>query len=1055
MSQPDRKPQALDKVPESKDLFQVPAAYRDVDRVVNKIYLQNLEHCQIAPCESHSSNVAETACFFPIKRVVLDQKEDILQKLASVYAGAGSVAANLAMIIRGYSSGEVEIYLGVCGEESRINGAYPKARVLYDGFIGNFPGCRDDKTFLLDAEDTRVLLNKCYDTEYNAVASVSCIASLRNRNEGQNFGFYQGMDKLIETMGGSDYSVVILAHPLDANEIEAVRLELEELYSRLSPYSKVIMGANWSDAQSLAKALSKNLSVNVTNTHSATLSVGQTQSLTQSANVFSSEQAGIQGSLLVAGINYGSSSGQGYGVAQGEGNSLTEALSKISSEGKGIGIGETNTATNTRTIGESVQLTVENKIVTETLKRIDEQLTRLRTGKGTGMFAAAAYFLAPSLTQARIAASTYKAVISGANTNLESSALNLWTKEKCKEIIKYLRQFRHPVFNLNKPKKNSNDHLISTTPAVLTTSSELAISMGLPRNKIDGVPVRESVSFERNIVRLTASSTPKDLKLGNIYYLDHEEKNIASLNAEDLTRHCFVTGTTGSGKSNAIYGLLEKILDLKKNVRFMVIEPVKGDYKTVFGHRADVKVYGTNSDITKLLRINPFRFRREVHVLEHIDYLIGIFKVCWPMEAAMPSVLKQAIERAYVRAGWNLGKSKNAYSAELFPNFRDVLEAINQIMDETEFSAENKGNYKGALCTRLEELTTGLNEQIFVSNDLSDVQLFEENIIVDLSRLGSDEIKSLLMGLLFVRLKEFRQSTRRKITEGLQHVTVLEEAHNLLKRTSTEQSMNSANMAGKAVEMISNSLAEMRSSGEGFIIVDQSPSMVDLSAVRNTNTKIVLRLPEATDREIVGRAISLAQAQIGELAKLPTGVAAVYQNDWMGAALVKIPYFPTTEELFCQPEEETADELIELIKFLARDELDKWLAPDEAERTNKINRLQASGLTKVLLNEYAQQAPENRPRFPSEIIWSIFNSGETLKKAIKITNIDRLKKIIATELSPSIKNFSQEEIEFLMLMLLLEQKERDENFVKLYQTFMDYARKTDLLIRIGNKRTEG
>ena len=83
---------------------------------------------------------------------------------------------------------------------------------------------------------------------------------------------------------------------------------------------------------------------------------------------------------------------------------------------------------------QSVQLTVENKIVTETLKRIDEQLIRLRTGKGTGMFAAAAYFLAPSLTQARIAASTYKAVISGANTNLESSALNLWTKEKCKEI---------------------------------------------------------------------------------------------------------------------------------------------------------------------------------------------------------------------------------------------------------------------------------------------------------------------------------------------------------------------------------------------------------------------------------------------------------------------------------------------------------------------------------------------------------------------------------------------------------------------------------------------
>lgn len=1045
--------QALTRFKESEDLFQVPAAYQDVDRVVNKIYLQNLERCSIASCDSHSSNIAETACFFPIKRVILDQREDVLQKLASVYAGAGSVNANLALIIRGYSSGEVEFYLGVCGEESRINGAYPKARVLYDSFVGNFPGCRDDNTFLLDAEDTRVLLNKCYDTEYNAVASVSCIASLRNRNEGQNYGFYQGMDKLIDTMSGNDYSVVILARPLDSIELELVRLELENLYSRLSPYSKVVLGANWSDAKSLAKALSKNISVNVTNTNSASLSVGKNQNLTQSINEFSSDNFGLGGEFSGFGINVGAASGQGHGVAQGEGNSLTFLIAENFSRGRGAGIGGTSTATDTKTVGESVQVTIDNKTVTETLKRIDEQLIRLRNGKGTGMFASAAYFLAPSLTQARIAASAYKALISGANTNLESSALNLWTGEGYREILRYLRQFRHPVFNLNRPEKNSEEKIISTTPAVLTTSSELAISMGLPRNKINGIPVRDSVSFERNVVYLNPSVTVKNLQLGKIYYLDREEKSIAALNVEDLTRHCFITGTTGSGKSNAIYGLLEKILELKKNVRFMVIEPVKGDYKTVFGHRPDVNVYGTNSDLTRLIRINPFRFRREVHVLEHINFLIEIFKVCWPMEAAMPSVLKQAVERAYMRSGWNLHTSRNFYSEELFPNFRDVLESINEIMDDTDFSAENKGNYKGALCTRLQELTTGLNEEIFVSNDLSDEQLFAENVIIDLSRLGSDEIKSLLMGLLVIRLKEYRQSTRTKITEGLRHVTILEEAHNLLKRTSTEQSLNSANMTGKAVEMISNSLAEMRSSGESFIIVDQSPSAVDLSAVRNTNTKIILSLPEATDREIVGRAVKLNDAQIGELANLPIGIAAVYQNGWMGTVLVKLPYFPTTEKIFCEPEADPEDELTELLKFIARDELDKWLERGELERDKKINRLPISGLAKFLLYEYSEQKPRERPSLPSEIAYSIFQSADTLKRVIKIANVDRLKKIIVSELMPSIKNFSREEVEFIILMLLKEGAERNENFVKLYQDFKDYTRKTDLRVRMSRNRT--
>lgn len=1042
------------------DLFSSPVAYKDVDRVVNKVHLKKLEHCPIIPCRNISSNIAETACFFQIKRVVLDQKEDILQKLASVYAGAGSVGANLAMIIRGYSSGETEIYLGVCNEKSRINGAYPKARVLYDSFIGNFPGCRDDKTFLLNTEDTRVLLNKCYDPEYNAVAGVSCISSLRNKNEGQNSGFYQGLDKLIETMSGKDYSVVILARPLDSNEIESVCTELEEIYSRLSPYSKVLLGANWSDAKSLAKALSKNLSVNVTNTDSASLSVGKNHNVTNTENDFSSEYSGFSGGVDVNGINFGynrgSSTGHGTGTAVGDGQSITEALSKISSEGTGISTGTTLTGTQTQTIGESIQLTLENKTVTETLKRIDDQLIRIRTGKGIGMFATAAYFIAPSLTQARIAASTYKAVVSGSSTNIENSALNLWTNENCKEIIKYLRQFQNPIFKINNPKKNSDEKIITTTPAVLVTSDELAISMGLPRNKINGVPVRDSVSFERNIIRLTPSTSVNDLNLGNIYYLDHEEKNTADLNSEDLTMHCFVTGTTGSGKSNAIYNLLEKVLALKKNIRFMVIEPAKGDYKTVFGHRPDVYVYGTNNEITKLIRINPFRFRQGVHVLEHIDYLISIFKVCWPMEAAMPSVLKQAVERAYKWAGWNLKTSKNIYSKDLFPNFRDVLDAINQIMDETNFSAENKGNYKGALCTRLQELMTGLNEKIFVSDDLSDEQLFQENVIIDLSRLGSDETKSLLMGLLIIRLREFRQSTRKKITEGLQHITVIEEAHNLLKRTSTEQSVNTANMTGKAVEMISNSLAEMRSSGEGFIIVDQSPSMVDLSAIRNTNTKIVLRLPETADREIVGRAISLDPLQISELAKIPTGVAAVYQNDWLGTALVKIPYFKPFEKIFCDPEEEVENGIMELIKFIALGELDKWLDIEPAERKHKIDSLDTSGRVKFLLNEYAEQSPWERPKEPSEIVFEIFNTNETLTKVLKISNIERMKKIIIAELVPSLANFSKEEIEFLIRLLLTEQKERDESFSDLEGKFIDYWITSDgeKRLRQFRKKTE-
>lgn len=95
-------------------------------------------------------------------------------------------------------------------------------------------------------------------------------------------------------------------------------------------------------------------------------------------------------------------------------------------------------------------------------------------------------------------------------------------------------------------------------------------------------------------------------------------------------------------------------------------------------------------------------------------------------------------------------------------------------------------------------------------------------------------------------------------------------------------------MIGKSVEMLTNTIAEIRTYGEGFVIVDQSPSSVDIAAIKNTNTKIVLRTPEANDREAVGRSIGLTEDQVNEIAKLPSGVAVVYQNNWINPVLTMI-----------------------------------------------------------------------------------------------------------------------------------------------------------------------
>lgn len=78
-----------------------------------------------------------------------------------------------------------------------------------------------------------------------------------------------------------------------------------------------------------------------------------------------------------------------------------------------------------------------------------------------------------------------------------------------------------------------------------------------------------------------------------------------------------------------------------------------------------------------------------------------------------------------------------------------------------------------------------------------------------------------------------------------------------MKRTSTEQSSEGANLLGKSVEMLANAIAEMRTYGEGFVIVDQAPGLLDMSTIRNTNTKMIMRRPDLTDRELAGKAGSL------------------------------------------------------------------------------------------------------------------------------------------------------------------------------------------------------
>ena len=739
---------------------------------------------------------------------------------------------------------------------------------------------------------------------------------------------------------------------------------------------------------------------------------------------------------------------------------VANTVGRATNFGGNVGANFSRSSTMTAMIGknESITQNFDNYNIKHAIELLESQMKRLEQSTALGMWDFAAYVLSDDRDVANNVAHTYLALTLGEESYLSKSAINVWRgrlgddsveSNSAKEIVKYLRELRHPIFAL-KPKAYEEDMAYYVYPAIVNATTnlsgkELAYSLNFPQKSIAGLPVIKCAEFGRNVTTYDDfSRNDESIRVGKIFHMNNIENTKVDLSLNSLTSHTFITGSTGSGKSNTVYKLLSE--SNKKGVKFLVIEPAKGEYKNVFGNREDVQVYGTNPNIMKLLRLNPFRFVDDIHVLEHMDRLIEIFNVCWPMYAAMPAVLKSAIEKSYVDCGWDLITSVNKYGEKIYPTFKDVAYNIKDIINTSEYDDENKGAYKGSLLTRLNSLTTGINGLIFSSDDIDDERLFDENVIVDLSRVGSSETKSLIMGILVLKLQEYRMSNMKNMNSDLTHITVLEEAHNILKRTSFEQSADSANLAGKSVEMLSNAIAEMRTYGEGFIIADQAPGLMDMAAIRNTNTKIILRLPDQGDRELVGKAANLNDDQVIELAKLPRGVAAIYQNEWVQPILCKVDRFDYDEKFYeynnsdfddnISKQEEIENSLLDCI-------MDKELlnrGRNEYIRKLKKKVIDSRLETKVKCDfmELIESDDNSHIDKLQTLIFEFLKAEEAIRIAGGNTDIKAWVKDVVDNLQPDIKSYSKKQIDLAMALILSEQYERDQRYVEYYKRFAEY-----------------
>ena len=395
---------------------------------------------------------------------------------------------------------------------------------------------------------------------------------------------------------------------------------------------------------------------------------------------------------------------------------------------------------------------------------------------------------------------------------------------------------------------------------------------------------------------------------------------IARVPLHELTRHTLITGFTGSGKTNTVLFLLHQLQE--NGIPFLVVESAKAEYRGLLSVRggsvfrrptspedqSGFRVYTLGNELCSPFRLNPFELLPGVRLETHIARLQTCFSATLDQEGPLPSLLADALSEIYEDLGWQLTDVgvRAECQALQFPTLACLERKLLKLLGPKShrnprgrgYQGEVLANVSGFVGGRVSPLLRGSKGKMFncQRSSPSAEALFECPTVLELNDLGSTD-KSLVVLFVLTLLREYRDLTQQKCGKGLRHVTVIEEAHNVLaNETSNQASTTAASTKQVAMESICNMLAEVRSLGEGIVLSDQSPEKLARDAIKNTNVQIVHQLKEEHDREAIGSAMLMSDAQQDFVGKLRCGRAALFRSGMEKATFVEVPCYDQVVE---------------------------------------------------------------------------------------------------------------------------------------------------------------
>lgn len=669
------------------------------------------------------------------------------------------------------------------------------------------------------------------------------------------------LSSIMRSLNGEDYSLLFLAKPISKEWISSKISNLLSLRDEIFAISK--KNYSYSLGNSTTVADSKSASkTEVNKTSNLLASIG---------SIVGIAYAGLPGGMV--GTNIGSVIGGIFGGGDSKTESISHSISEAISK------------------NESISNDVQNSFAIELINYIDKAVEAFKIGQINGGWQFSIVFSSDNIDNRDIIQGCLNGELSQPSTNSLPLICHKPTDSEGKSLLI--------------PKFFNSD--IDNPLCSYITSNELGSLCTLP---IESVPDFE-VKVERVFPLIRSKIEKNSIAIGNLIDGCQILNNMPfTLSNNDLNKHTFICGLTGSGKTTSVKKILKE-----SNVPFCVIEAAKKEYRNLSD---DLTIYTFGRSQLNCPQINPFYVLPGVSLQTHIDFLKDLFNASFSLYGPMPYILEKCLYNVYKRFGWNLTlgyhpmlvnnnsdidfynyeyiTNKYRYKSHkfLFPTMNDLKNEVERYLDnDLNYKGEIADNIKTAILVRLESLCNGTKGYSLNTNEILDFdELMNSKVIFELEGLADDSDKAFCVGLLIIFINEYRQIKKELLgisSSGLKHLIVIEEAHRLLSKVNTDSSNDlMGNPKGKAIEHFTNILAEMRSYGQGVIIAEQIPSKLAPDVIKNSSNKIVQRLVSLDDQQLMANSIGIGIKDAIQIGSLQTGCSFCHKEGMSLPVLVKI-----------------------------------------------------------------------------------------------------------------------------------------------------------------------